>query len=158
MLGIVPILPDGTCSWFAIDVDDYSLNHHQVVIDIERKELPLVVCRSKSGGAHLYCFIDGFIPATLAIDLAKKWATELGYEKSEIFPKQTKLDEDATGNWIITPYYGADKAVDFAYGIQGERLSLDEFIQWANAKQLTTDEAPAYLEIKEKDGKDLTED
>lgn len=158
-LGIVPILPDGTCGWFAIDIDDYSVNQHQVVVDIERKELPLVVCRSKSGGAHLYCFINGSIEASLGIELGTKWAEMLGFKGSEVFPKQSSLDyKDAIGNWIICPYFKGDKAADFAYGIQGERLSLDEFVQWANAKQISPEEAAEYLKKKEQSAKDMTDD
>ena len=159
MLGIVPVLPDATCSWFAIDVEDYSVSHKHIVVQIEKSELPLVTCRSKSGGAHLYCFIDGFIPADLAISLGKKWAEILGYPKAEIFPKQSKFDHpDAIGNWIIIPYYGNKSAVDFGIGLEGEKLNIDEFIQWANAKSITPDEAPVYLEQKELKPGDMTKD
>lgn len=159
MLGIVPVLPDGTCSWFAIDIDDYSVSHTALVVEIERSELPLVVCRSKSGGAHLYCFIDGLIEASLAIELGKKWASDLGFPKSEIFPKQANFsDENAKGNWIIVPYYGGNKAVDFAYGLEGERLSLEEFEQWADAKTITPDEAPVYLQKQQPKPGDMSDD
>ncbi len=159
MLGIVPVLPDGTCSWFAIDIDDYSLIHKKIVVEIEQHELPLVTCRSKSGGAHLYCFVNGFIDAALAIQLGKKWAGVLGFPRSEVFPKQAKFDNPkAIGNWIILPYYGSDKAVDFGLDIEGNRLSLSEFIQWANAKTIQINEAPVYLEKQELNPDTLTQD
>lgn len=147
MLGIVPVLPNGTCSWFAIDIDDYSISHKKIVVDIEQNELPLVTCRSKSGGAHLYCFVDGFIEASLAMKLGRKWAEILGFPDSEVFPKQAKFDHPkAIGNWIILPYYGSNKAVDFGLDLEGQKLTLDEFVQWANAKTISTGEAPVYLE------------
>jgi len=153
MLGIVPVLPDGTCSWFAIDIDDYGVSHKKLVVDVEKLELPLVTCRSKSGGAHLYCFINGFIDAQLAIELGHKWAKALGFEGTEVFPKQAKPDK---GNWIIIPYYGGDKAVDFAISLEGDKLDIDEFVQWANAKQIQPGEAPAYLKRKEQEPSQMT--
>ena len=159
MLGIVPVLPGGTCSWFAIDRDDYSISHKKIVVQIEQEELPLVTCRSKSGGAHLYCFVNGFIDAALAISLGKKWAEVLGFPRSEVFPKQAKFDNPKTiGNWIILPYYGSDKAVDFSIDIEGNRLSLNEFVQWANAKTIQINEAPVYLEKQQLDPAKLTSD
>lgn len=155
MLGIVPVLPDGTCSWFAVDIDDYSVSHKKIVVDIEKNELPLVTCRSKSGGAHLYCFIDGYIDAELAIKLGHKWAKELGFEGSEVFPKQAKPDK---GNWIIVPYFGGEKALDFGIGLEGEKLDLDEFVQWANAKQIKPGEAPEYLKKKEDDPSKMSQE
>ena len=50
-LGIIPIRDDSTCSWGCIDVDTYPLEHNKIVEKIRRLELPLIVCRSKSGGA-----------------------------------------------------------------------------------------------------------
>lgn len=151
MLGIVPVRPDGTCCWFAIDVDDYAVNLRILSVEIERQELPLVLCRSKSGGAHLYCFINGYIQASLAIDLGKKWAKELGYERAEVFPKQARFDDDkAKGNWIIVPYYGRDRAADFALGIGGEQLDFDSFLLLASAKEITPAEASAFLTVQKK--------
>jgi len=155
MLGIVPVLPDSTCGWFAIDVDDYSIRHKNIVVQIEKLELPLVLCRSKSGGAHLYCFINGTIDAKLAMDLGKKWAHDLGFPKAEVFPKQATPD---IGNWIIVPYYGNEKALDFGVGMEGEKLSLEEFVQWANAKSINPDEAPEYLKAQEVKPGDMTDD
>lgn len=154
-LGIVPVLPNGTCSWFAIDIDDYSMSHKALVVKIEKSELPLVMCRSKSGGAHLYCFINGYIDAEVAMKLGRKWAIELGYPDVEVFPKQAKPDK---GNWIIVPYFGGDKAVDFAFGLQGEQLSVEDFEQWANAKSLQPKEAPAYLGKVVQEPGDMTDD
>jgi hypothetical protein len=149
MLGIVPVLLDGTCSWFALDVDDYSVSHHKLVVDIETNELPLIVCRSKSGGAHLYCFTEEPIDAKLAVDLLKKWAEILNLTKIEIFPKQVKFDNpEAKGNWIIVPYYGGDKANDFAISLDGKKLDVADFVTWANAKIITVKEAKAFTKKK----------
>lgn len=142
MLGIVPIMPDGTCSWFAIDIDDYKLDHASLVKEIERRELPLIATHTKSGGSHLYCFTTGGIPGSLAMKLAKKWAEDLRIQKYEIFPKQSANPEDAYGNWIYIPYFGT---ITYALGMNAERLSLQEFEQYANAKMITPKEAKELL-------------
>lgn len=146
MVGIVPVRPDGFCSWFAIDVDDYDLDHQHLVSQVEKLEIPLVVCKSKSGGAHLYCFIEGGIDAKIAVKIASIWAKQLDLGNPEIFPKQTRPED--IGNWIILPYFGGDDAVDYAFGTKGEKLSLSEFEQLANARSLMPEEAPNYLKSK----------
>ena len=55
-LGIIPIRADNSCTWGCIDIDQYPLDHKGLVAKIRRLELPLVVCRSKSGGAHVFLF------------------------------------------------------------------------------------------------------
>ena len=56
-IGIVPINEESQCVWGCIDVDEYvGLDHKVLVEKIRRLELPLVVCRSKSGGAHIFLF------------------------------------------------------------------------------------------------------
>ena len=55
-LGIIPIDEENMVRWGAIDVDQYSLDLKKLVLKEEEFGLPLIVCRSKSGGAHIYCF------------------------------------------------------------------------------------------------------
>ena len=52
--------------------------------------LPLIVCRSKSGGAHVFLFTKENIPASLMQSKLKEMAIILGYEGSEIFPNKQK--------------------------------------------------------------------
>ena len=58
---------------------------------IIEKKLPLVVCRSKSGGAHVFLFIKNWIEAKVLQDTLTSISASLGYAGSEIFPKQVKL-------------------------------------------------------------------
>lgn len=136
-LGVVPIKVDGTVSWFAGDIDDYSINIVDIASKCQQLELPIVVCRSKSGGAHLYCFVRGNIKAGLAIRLMRHWVTRLGYPKSEVFPKQETVTEETTGNWINLPYHKAAEPDAYAIGVNGEKLSLEEFEQIAEARSPT---------------------
>ena len=52
-IGIIPIKVDSTCVFGAIDVDDYELDHKQILEKLEVLELPLLLSRSKSGGASI---------------------------------------------------------------------------------------------------------
>ena len=60
-LGIIPINEDNKCIWGCIDVDKYTLDHKEIIKKINAYTLPLTVCRSKSGGAHIFLFTDNFI-------------------------------------------------------------------------------------------------
>ena len=50
----------------------YNLKHHSLVQTIRKLKLPLIVCRSKSGGAHIFLFTTEFIPASLMQNTLKK--------------------------------------------------------------------------------------
>lgn len=142
-LGIVPIRPsDNTVTWFALDADIYKTPtlHKDIVAKINRLMLPLVVTKSKSGGAHLWCFFRDPVPAAKAVDLAKDFIKKLGLDpKTEIFPKQTTINVNDDGNWINLPYFG-----DTCHGVadDGEReLTLKEFLSHANGRVATLEDA-----------------
>ena len=62
-LGIIPIKDNNCCHWGAIDIDVYNLDHSALIKQVEKNKLPGIVCRSKSGGAHLFFFFDKEVPA-----------------------------------------------------------------------------------------------
>ena len=63
-IGIIPINESSQCVWGCIDVDEYVGLDHKVLVEKVRKlELPLVVCRSKSGGAHIFLFTKDWLSA-----------------------------------------------------------------------------------------------
>ena len=55
-IGIIPINETNECRWGCLDIDEYPLDHKVLVEKIRKAKLPLVVCRSKSGGAHCFLF------------------------------------------------------------------------------------------------------
>jgi hypothetical protein len=65
-IGSIPINSNNMCKFGAIDVDDYDLNLQDVVARVWSANLPLVVCRSKSGGAHIYLFLKDWEKADLS--------------------------------------------------------------------------------------------
>ena len=62
-VGIIPINEENMCIWGCIDVDQYPLDHKALVEKVQQLKLPLVICRSKSGGAHLFLFTSEWVSA-----------------------------------------------------------------------------------------------
>jgi len=109
-LGIIPINAQNKCKWGCVDIDQYPLDHRLLVEKIRRLKLPLVVCRSKSGGAHCFMFTTEWVDAADMQKTLQCIAAALGYGESEIFPKQIKLNLERgdVGNFLNLPYYDAE--------------------------------------------------
>lgn len=107
-LGVICIREDSTCSWGSIDYDVYDGDVIRICAEVDRRGLPLVPCRSKSGGLHLFLFATEAVPADTMRAALSNLAAQLGIGSSEIFPKQTQVltDRGDIGNWIVMPYYG----------------------------------------------------
>jgi hypothetical protein len=137
-IGIVPINDDSQCWWGAIDIDSYDgLDHIGLEQQILKLEIPLVVLRSKSGGAHLYLFTSEPVPAKLMQQRLKECALALGQPKAEVFPKQAKLAaESDVGNWINMPYQSHERTVRYCiHG--GKALTAEKFLEVAEAQRVT---------------------
>lgn len=138
-IGIVPITDDATCWFGAIDIDVYDLDLPAIARDVERLKLPLVVCRTKSGGAHLYLFTREALPAELVRTRLMEWSVALGYAGVEVFPKQVKLaGPQDHGNWINLPYFAGDRSTRYALTVK-RSLSLVEFLDLADRIAITRD-------------------
>lgn len=111
-LGIIPHRDDNSVVFGAIDCDDRNLDHAAMEAKVRKLGLPLVLCRSKSGGGHLYLFTSEPVPAAVMRDRLTACLPLLGLKAdTEIFPKQTeRLNETDLGNWINLPYYGVGQA------------------------------------------------
>ena len=161
-IGVVPINEENNCLWGAIDVDQYPLDHSEILEKLKRLEIPLVVCRSKSGGAHLYLFFKEFIAAEKAQSKLKEVAAEIGYGGSEVFPKQIQLvlERGDNGNFLNLPYFNCESGLRYAFNDDGSAATLDEFLDKAEASAITEDQldgllsksAPAVVDDKLKDG------
>ena len=130
-LGIIPIRADNTCIWGCIDIDQYPLDHRGLVEKVRKLKLPLVVCRSKSGGAHCFLFTREPIPAAEMQTVLKAMAALLGEAGREIFPKQSEIlvDRGDTGNFLNLPYFAGDDGMRYAIKDDGTAASLEEFYQ-----------------------------
>lgn len=155
-LGIVPIIPENnTVSWFVIDVDKYGEDdlHGSLAKAINKLNLPLLVCKSKSGGAHLYCFLTEPAGAKDVLEHARKFAKQLKLDpKVEIFPKQESIGKNDAGSWINLPYFGDTRP---CMGMDGKtELSLKEFTLFANEREVH----PSDLEIRVEELKQRADD
>lgn len=148
-LGIVPVNGNGECHWGVIDVDKYDLDHTEIIKQIEKFKLPLILCRSKSGGAHLFVFLQSPVSADILISKLKEMAGVLGFGDCEIFPKQTVILEDRgdLGNWLNMPYFDAEKGTRYSVTKDGRGLSLDAFLDYAEAHRVS----PETLESNKPD-------
>lgn len=143
-LGVIPILADGTCRWATIDIDQFNINHVELHAKVDELGLPLVVCRSKSGGAHLFLFLRPGANAKIVTDVLKDWAAALGYAGVEIFPKQTQLSSaDDVGNWLNMPYMSGTRTTRYALDIQGTAYKPEEFLALAANKMISQEELTA---------------
>jgi hypothetical protein len=155
-LGVPPLMRDGTVRFGAIDVDQYrDFNIYELEERIRGLGLPLMVCRSKSGGAHLYLFTSEPVLASQVQETLMGWAGVLGHANSEIFPKQVSLANDSdVGNWINMPYFGAKQTERFAV-YQGDRLKLREFLTLADSMRVSSEDLDRFeltIHVPELDG------
>ncbi len=135
-LGIIPIREDNTCVFGAIDIDSYTgLDLRAIALKLQRNKIPLVVCRSKSGGAHIYCFTRTPIAAATMKAKLSEIAGFIGHGGSEIFPKQTQLlvDRGDVGSWISVPYFNGIRGMRYAIDLEGNALSPEAFLMAAHS-------------------------
>lgn len=145
-VGVSPITDDNKCLWAVIDVDIHGPNGQQVDLEkieqqVERDKLPLIVCRSKSGGAHIYLFFKEPTEAGRVRLILSRWSAALGYPTAEVFPKQVTLDmqpsdtERPKGSWVNLPYYNAHETDRWALD-GGKQVTFDYFLALAEGKRI----------------------
>ena len=130
-LGIVPINEDNECKWGCIDIDTYPFDHLSLIKKIKEAGLPLTVFRSKSGGAHVFCFTTEFVPAILMRNKLTAMASIIGHSGVEIFPKQNtiKAERGDVGSFLNMPYHGGDRSSRYAFDDEGQPMTM---AQWCN--------------------------
>ena len=150
-LGIIPINEENKCKWSCIDIDVYNgFDHKELIKKIREYKFPLLVCRSKSGGAHVFLFTDKFVPAALFRSKLKDMAAKLGYANAEIFPKQNKVDmnKGGTGSFLNLPYHNALLSVRYGIKDDGSAMDIYQFFEAHNKLKLTEDQL-SKLSIQE---------
>lgn len=134
-LGVIPIRDNNTVLWGCIDVDSYGVSHLDLVKKLKSMKLPLLVCRSKSGGAHVFLFMAEPVPASDMQEFLREIAVAIGWGASEIFPKQrtVHLDRGDLGSWLNMPYFGGDETDRYCVDDQGRSLTLSKFLDLAES-------------------------
>ena len=138
-LGIIPINEEDMCKWGCIDIDSYAgFDHQKLIRKIKTLKLPLVVCRSKSGGAHVFLFSEDFVEAKTMRDKLNQIRAVLGFGSAEVFPKQIELkSEEDTGNFLNLPYFNHEVSTRYAFKDDGSAATIEEFYGiYNNVKQL----------------------
>lgn len=139
-LGLVPITPDSMAQWGAIDLDAHGdaadIDLAELETKVRKLEIPVTICRSKSGGAHLYVFLTEPMMARDLRNVIKGWVAELGFAPStEIFPKQDTLQAGQLGNWINLCYFDHENTIRYAVE-GGIPASLEFFVESAESRRV----------------------
>lgn len=153
-LGIVPIRTDNSCVWGAIDIDNYQgFNHAALAQKLKDAGLPMIVCTSKSGGAHVYLFVGEPVPAA---DMQAKLRDVIKYlglaPSTEVFPKQSQLLLSAgdVGNWLNMPYQSVAQTSRYAVKPDGRPATLEEFLSAAErVREAHKDLSEYAVQVKE---------
>ena len=140
-LGIIPIRDDNMCTWGAIDIDNYEVDHQVLVKKLKGAKIPGWVGRRKSGGAHIYFFFTDPIKAGFVQSKLTELAASLGHAEGEIFPKQSTIlvDRGDTGNGLNMPYFKGDLSTRSVYNFSGEIMTPEEFVQQAHRFRIGPD-------------------
>ena len=155
-LGVVTIREDDTCLFAAIDIDDYTVDHKALVKALNNAKIPAFVCRTKSGGAHVYIFFSEPIPAAVVIPRLRELATMLGYGTHEIFPKQTTVNTKAGdfGSWINMPYFAAATTDRYWVMPNGHGETAERFVKTAWDNRITRKQFETLELTSDGDGDD----
>jgi hypothetical protein len=152
-LGIICIREDGMVRWGSIDYDVYDANLLELVERVRKAKLPLVPCRSKSGGLHLFMFTKEWVAASTMQSTLRDLAAQLGLAECEIFPKQTQVlvERGDLGSWMVMPYFGGtfDGKLQEQVGLKrnGAEMLVEEFVAAAE-EQAVDEESLAKLARK----------
>jgi hypothetical protein len=144
-LGVIPVRGDSTCGWGSIDVDRYDDEAElvEIINRVAEAKQPLVPCRSKSGGLHLFLFLTEAAPAGDVQTILREIAARLGLGGCEIFPKQEAITagRGEVGNWMVMPYFGGTFGGKLTQQVgvtrAGEDVPVADFLDTAEAARVT---------------------
>jgi hypothetical protein len=123
-------------------VDRYDMDLAEIVKDLENRKLPLVLCRTKSGGAHVYLFLREPTQAEDVRAAMRKLAATLGWGDCEIFPKQNMIlaEQGDLGNWLNMPYLGGNETERYGVKADNSVHSLRSFLDLAESRRVDIDQ------------------
>ena len=136
-VGIYLLDDNEQVSFGAIDIDEYPLDLGALANRLNELSLPLTVCNSKSGGAHVYVFFESPQDPADTIDVLKTIAKAIGYAGVEVFPKQVKRPSGGYGNYINLPFFGHPSLEYACYTPEGV-IGLSGFLDLAEFSRTTT--------------------
>ena len=104
----------------------YPIDYKKIINKIRNLQLPLVPCRSKSGGMHIFLFLKNPVSARLVREKLREVASGLGYSSVEVFPKQSTIliEKGDLGNFLNLPYYNSKSTTRYAYKDDGTAATI----------------------------------
>ena len=152
-IGIQPCNIDKEARLGVVDIDpkDYADFDKKFFIDkIQEFDLPLIPVESKSGGLHLWIFINEFMSAKDIVSFLTNLLPLFKLKpNTEIFPKQTELTRDEStgkigpGQFINLPYYGGERK---GLNVDGTSFTLDNFLQLVEANTVSREDLKQITE------------
>ena len=150
-IGIQPCDDDGLAKFGAIDIDsdeydNFDLRKYLEIID--KKNIPVVPVKSKSGGLHIYVFFNEPVKASFVRNFLDKLLFTFDLKAStEIFPKQTQLgigsdSKPINGNFINLPYYNRNERVGL--NLDGTEFTFEQFIKVVEANTKTKEDLEEF--------------
>ena len=137
LIGIKPET-NGKAKWGCIDVDPSSytgFNEKKFTDIVKEYNLPLIPVRSKSGGLHLFLFLKDWADVKDIRKVLDKWNNKYFMSK-EVFPCNKSVG---------MPYHKESRAVEYAYGEQGQGILVGAFVELAYKRRFKIEE---LLEFK----------
>lgn len=138
-VGTSPLLPDHRCHFAVIDIDvrddEQEVDFKSIAERVTNFSLPLVMCRTRSGGAHLYLFLRTPAPAKLIRNLISDWAQKMKIPGTDcLIPSADYqlLEDDGTqhvSRSVNLPYFGGDHTNRYCIMPDGvTHLTFEQFI------------------------------
>jgi hypothetical protein len=152
-LGIFLLNEESQVKFGCIDIDQYPLDHKKIIDFLLEKKLPLIVDRSKSGGAHCYLFSKEWMPAAKMREALRKIAAGMGLGDAEIFPKQEQISVDRgdVGSAINLPYFSHEDSLRHAFNDDGSAATLEEFLALYKKRVQTPEQVEALSVVEKQD-------
>ena len=152
-IGIQPCNDEGLAKFGAIDIDsdeydNFDLRKYLEIID--KKNIPVVPVKSKSGGLHIYVFFKEPVKASFVRNFLDKLLFTFDLKAStEIFPKQTQLgigsdQKPINGNFINLPYYNRNERV--GVNLDGSEFTFEQFIKVVEANTKTKEDLEEFAD------------
>ena len=125
-IGIKPE-KDDVVKWGCIDIDprsykDYASKKYLDII--KTNNLPLVPTRSKSGGLHLFLFLNDWHKIVDVKKILNAWNDKY-FLSDEVFPMNKAMN---------MPYFKADATTEHGYDESGNPILVGRFIEIAKTK------------------------
>ncbi len=142
-LGVLP-QNEGQCAWGCIDIDPSQYQDFDLAALLHKSynvlNIPLVICRSKSGGCHAFLFAEAPVPVELMRARLAEYLDALGLAgDTEIFPKH----DDGLSGWLNMPYHGGPQLNEHGkpyggrYSVMpyGQPQAPEDFLDYTEFKQ-----------------------